>query len=447
MTGLVGLITFVVGLGVDLAGVKYIAEKNERYESEFSTYLLLKMLLILLFIGLAIFFMLFVFRPEDPLLYIIIMCNMVWMSMADVFKRALTARRAFLTLALRNSIARVIMLFFAVIFCTLVKNWYYIAILPSIEHFILVMVLLYYFVKKLNINTIEFNRKQCIKFIKYAAPLSISEGISVSIANLDKVFVGFLLTNVHVGYLAVAEKVYNFFMIIVKAFTQQLLPEISYRLSNLKKEIFAIQMEKIVFMSNLMGALMTLFIILFAEIMITLVYGEEAGPSAVILKVFTLMILIKLFFRPYHSLIYATEKQGLFLWFTVPTYAVRIILTYALIPLSIGGHVIGGSAAPISKAFAWMFPRGLYILWEVKKTFGSLFCRRAKITYILLSFAVGTYALFDMSFKQGTTIAGVLIFMLFFYSLFQFRLLDKALCRGIWEDLKNPFMKTLRDFM
>ncbi|MCF8063551.1 MAG: oligosaccharide flippase family protein [Deltaproteobacteria bacterium] len=443
MTGLVGIVTFVVDLGIDQAGMKYISQKADDYAAEFAAYLFIKGILLLLFLAAASACLVFLFRVDDVLLYVLIMSNLFWATLADIFKNTLTARREFVRLALQTNIARGAMLVAAILFCTVWKNWYYVALLPSIEFACLVLVAAPYLVTGLGIRRLPLDRSLCRKYVRYALPLSISTGISLSIANLDKVFVGHLLDKTHVGYLAAAEKVFAVFDILVKALTQQLFPEISYRLANIREQLFKQQMEKIVLMANLMATAMALAVIAYANVLIDVIYGPGFEPSAFVLKMFAALILAKLFFRPYHSLVYATEKQAVFLWFTLPTFAVRIALTYFLIPVSVGGALIAGGARPLPQPSAWVFPRGAFILALVRRTFGTTFTRPVRLLYVIFGLAAAASMFLGRltTHPVGEAAGGTAVVCLFFAALWFSRIIRRETLHELLAPIRPIFRR------
>jgi O-antigen/teichoic acid export membrane protein len=392
MMGLVGLLRFVVDLGIDRAGQKFIAEREGGFAPEFAAYLAIKSVLLTAFLALSALFFELVFRPDDPLLYFLVTANLFWISLSDLFSNVLVARRDFASLAVIKNIARVVMLGFAVLFCTVLRSWYLVAVLPSIEFFCLIVLAAPYGRRRLGLAWVRPQWRLCRRYIRFALPISLSEGISLSIANVDKVFVGHLLTDAHVGYLTVAERVYGGFLMIVKAVSQQLLPEISYRLANLKRRVFEGQMEKIVRMSNVLGTFLALAVLAYADVLIRIMYGPGLETAAFILRVFSLEILVKLFFRPYHSLIYATERHRLFLWLTLPSQGVRILATYLLVPMQLAGMVLGGAAKPLAISAVWIAPRGVAVLYTVQKAFNSLFLYRMG-TLASVFLALGALAL------------------------------------------------------
>jgi O-antigen/teichoic acid export membrane protein len=373
MTGLVGLLRFVVDLGIDQAGLKYISEKEVDFSRELSAYAAIKAVLLAVFLALSAVFLVFVFRPDDPLLYVVVAVNLFWETLADVFQNVLTARREFGPLAIRRNTARLGMLACAVLFCTGVKGFYLVAVLPTIEFALLTVLLIHYVRRGMKAGWANPGRDITMRFCRYALPISLSTGLSLSTSNLDKVFVGHLLSSVHVGYLAVAERIYGGFLVIVKAVTQQLLPEVTFRLANLEKEQFKRQMERITCMGNVLATFLALVVLIYADDLIRVAYGPGLETAAFILRVFSIEILVKLFFRPYHSLIYATERHALFLWLTLPTQAVRLALMYFLVPVQWAGVTIGGAAKPLAISAVWLAPRGVAVLWSVRRAFGTLF--------------------------------------------------------------------------
>ena len=443
MTGLVGIVTFVVDLGIDQAGMKYISQKKDDYAAEFATYLFIKGILLLLFLAAASLCMVFLFRVDDVLLYLLITSNLFWATLADIFKNTLTARREFVRLALQTNIARGVMLGAAILFCTAWKNWYYVALLPSIEFACLVLVALPSFVTGLGIRRLPLDWGLWKKYVRYALPLSVSTGISLSIANLDKVFVGHLLDKTHVGYLAAAEKVFAVFDILVKALTQQLFPEISYRLANVRERVFKQQMEKIVLMANLMATVMALALVAYGDVLIRVIYGPGFEPAAFVLKMFGALILAKLFFRPYHSLAYATEKQAVFLWFTIPTFAVRIALTYLLIPVGVGGALVAGGARPLAQAAAWVFPRGAFILILVRKMFGTTFTRPVHLLYAWFFVAAAAAMLLGRltADPAADLAAGTAVICLFLAALWFSRIVRRETVGELLEPIRSVLRK------
>lgn len=393
MNGLVGLLRFVVDLGIDLAGQKYMAEKKGSFGPEFAAYLAIKAVLLAVFLGLAALFLVFVFKPEDPLLYILVTGNIFWLSLSDVFTNVFIARRDFVSLAIVRNISRVVMLGSVVIFCTALRSWYLVAVLPTIEFLCVILLAVPFGIRRLGLGWQLPRWDMCKQYCRFALPISMSTGIALSIANVDKVFVGHLLTDAHVGYLTVAERVYGGFLVIVKAVSQQFLPEISHKLANLKDRCFAQQMEKIVRMSNVLGTFLALAVLAYADVLIRTVYGPGFETASFILRVFSLEILVKLFFRPYHSVIYATERHRLFLWMTLPSQGVRILATYLLVPLQVLGVTLGGAAKPLAIGAVWIAPRGVAVLVTVKQAFHSLFLSRigtvAWVFLVLGAIAVG----------------------------------------------------------
>jgi len=412
MTGLVGLLRFVVDLGIDRAGQKLIAEPERDFAPEFAAYLAIKGVLLTSFLALSALFLELVFRPDDPLLYLLVTGNLFWISLSDLFINMLVARRDFASLAIIRNMARVVMLGFAVLFCTVLRSWYLVAVLPSIEFFCLIILAVPYGHRRLGLSWVRPQGRLCRRYIRFALPISVTEGISMSIANVDKVFVGHLLTDAHVGYLTVAERVYGGFLMIVKAVSQQLLPEISYRLANLKRQVFERQMEKIVRMSNVLGTFLALAVLAYADVLIRTMYGPGLETAAFILRVFSLEILVKLFFRPYHNLVYATERHRIFLWLTPPSLAIRILATYLLVPLQVAGVTVGGAAKPLAISAVWIAPRGVGVLYTVRKAFDRLFLSRvgtvASVFLALAALALGLEHLVESRVIMAAIGLGVL---------------------------------------
>ena len=442
MTGLVGLLRFVVDLGIDQAALKYISEKEKDFSRELSAYAAIKAVLLAVFLALCWIFLVFVFRPDDPILYVVIALNLFWETMADVFQNVLTARREFPQLALRRNAARLGMLAAAVVFCTAVKGIYLVAVLPAIEFVLLTILLAVYVRRGMKARWVGPGRALCVRYCRYALPLSLSTGISLSTSNLDKVFVGHLLSSAHVGYLAVAERIYGGFLVIVKAVTQQLLPEISYRLANLKEKHFKRQMERITLMGNVLGTFLALVVIAFAGVLIQTAYGPGLEIAAFILMAFSLEILVKLFFRPYHSLIYATERHSIFLWLTLPTQAVRLALMYFLVPVQVAGMAIGGAAKPLAISFVWVAPRGVAVLWSVKRHFQTLFLSRTPVVYLIFclpaALAIGVNLM--VSSLLWASAAGLAILALYLLLLRLTGVLDPETVK----DLTRPIQEACR---
>lgn len=447
MTGLVGLITFVVDLGIDQAGQKYMAEKKSEFIPEFIAYFFIKVILLSIFVIIGFISVCFIFRVDDQMLFILIMSNIFCENLSGILKNTLTARRSFYQLVIRTNISRVVRLCFAILFCTQLKSIYLIALLPSIEGLCSFFTICPYILKKIKGKDIGIQKQMLKKYISYAWPLSLSTGITLSLANLDKVIIGGLVGHAYTGYLVIAEKIFLVFDIIIKAITQQLLPEITYRLANFKEKYFRLQIEKIILLTNFISTLMILILILYADLLVVIVFGAEGRQSAIILRMFALIVFAKLFFRPYNSLIFATEKHKLFLWLTIPTQMTKIGLIYFLAPQQVAGMVIGGMATPLAKGLIWFFPRGLCVLYVIKKHFNTLFLGKTKLLLLLFIFMLTLAILLDyliinyvMIIIFGIFLIGAYFSILYFANIISKEIIDQLL--DPLKDLKRKFIFT-----
>lgn len=272
----------------------------------------------------------------------------------------------------------------------------------------------------------------------YAWPLSLQAGLSSALANIDKVFIGNILTDIHVGYVAVAEKVFSFFDIIIKAITKQLLPEISFRYSHLKTQPFYIDMQKIVLMTTFVGCLLSLLILVFSDLAIYVLYGSGFDPAATILKFFILLIFAKLVLRPYFKLALVMEKHKLFPAFVLPENALRMGILYFAIPMSLFGTQIGGIAKPVSQAVSWVFPRGLYVLWQAKRSFHTLFFERSrKLVFSFVLVCLGFLLILFLDFPMmWETAIHAMMAIIYVCILIKFNIIDRKALKTI---IKSPF--------
>jgi O-antigen/teichoic acid export membrane protein len=434
MTGLVGIMTFVLDLGLNETSLKFISEKKERFQSEFFSFVIMKMTLFAMFMAIIVIFYRYGDFIQDRRLYLIIAGALGFKELDTIFKTTLTARRDFYSIWIAIVFSRTLMGLSAVMICLNRLSYYYVAMIPAVESVASLVISGIIVHKKYKIKIISPIHSDIIKkYISYAWPLSLQAGLSSALSNIDKVFIGNILSNIHVGYLAIAEKVFSLFDIIIKAITKQLLPEISFRYANLKSHQFYQDMQKIVLMTSFVACFLSLVILVFSDLVIYIMYGSGFHPAATILKFFVFLIFAKLVLRPYFKLALVMEKHKLFPVFVLPENALRIGILYFAIPMSLFGAPIGGIAKPVSQAASWVFPRGLYVMWQAKRSFHTLFFERSRhliFSFVWVCLGFGLIMFMDFS-RIWETVLQTMAAAVYVSILLKYDIIDKKVVKSI----------------
>jgi len=125
-------------------------------------------------------------------------------------------------------------------------------------------------------------------YLKEAYHIFISN-VAISIYTISTTFIlGLLTNNTIVGYFAAAEKIINAFKGLMGPVAQTIYPYVSKKVVKSKEEglIFIRKVTKFV---GLFAALISLFILIFADCLVNIILGEKYFHSIIVLKIMALL--------------------------------------------------------------------------------------------------------------------------------------------------------------
>jgi len=217
---------------------------------------------------------------------------------------------------------------------------------------------------------------------------------------------------------------------LIKPVTSTMFTEIVHRITNIPS-FFHKRFRDLVHILNFSAGILVLVLIFVSTPLVTCFFGDENVRSAFILKAFSLVLLAKLFWRPYAHVILSIEKHKLILYLEPLSLLVMLLCYYFLIPLRIGDSYLGAAALPLTEFIVWILPAGLLRIWILKAEYGDIHMLETalKIWLPLIALVAVGY-LFEYSLFVFPIV--VLAFFIVGYSL-------NVLTKDRWSDLVKPF--------
>ena len=125
-------------------------------------------------------------------------------------------------------------------------------------------------------------------YLKEAYHIFISN-VAISIYTISTTFIlGLLTNNTILGYFAAAEKIINAFKGLMGPVSQTIYPYISKKVAKSKEEGLNF-IRKVTKFVGLFSALISLFIFIFADVLVNLLLGEQYFHSIIVLKIMALL--------------------------------------------------------------------------------------------------------------------------------------------------------------
>ena len=183
-------------------------------------------------------------------------------------------------------------------------------------------------------------------YAAFAFPLIFIEVVAIFAQNMDKVMIQFLTgSSATVGIYTIPQRISAMFLIISSVVTGLLFPAFSGLYSRRDfKSIEKLTNEAVKYVSmTLIPAMVFLFV--FAEPLMTLVFGSDAVESVVVLQIFLVAVYINALRRPYSTHIVATGHMKLAFSLSVITLGINFILNMIFIPDEVLGITMLGLGA------------------------------------------------------------------------------------------------------
>lgn len=368
---LAGIFSLFADLGVSTAYNKFLAsEDNSR---DIVTYLFLKTFLIAVYIlvfSLAYFFKFRSAEIDNKFLFIafaIIVLDLI----AQFFTSTFMGKRNFLTLSVIEIVSSIAMCGYNIIACFVIVNKYFLAANLGVFHLVTIISGMAYFRhhKLLKLGKPEWSDIK--RYINYCLPIALSSVTGRFATYIDKLLLGKLIGMRELGLYQIAFRCYSGVDKLIKPVTTTMFTEIVHRITN-TPSFFHKKFRDIVQILNVSGGVLALALIFLSTPIISLVFGPENIRSAFILKLFALIILAKLFWRPYAQVILSIEKHRLILYLEPLNLLLMMVCYYFLIPLRIGDLQLGAAALPLTEFIIWTLPGGVLRIWILKREYGNI---------------------------------------------------------------------------
>lgn len=226
--------------------------------------------------------------------------------------------------------------------------------------------------------------------------------------NLDTVMLGFMKTDIDVGYYNAAVKIKNVLLGVVTSLGTVLLPRASYYIENGEVEQFKRITKKAIEFVFLIGPSMALFFILFAKEGVFFLSGDAYAPAVFPMQIIMpTLVFIGLTNIMGIQMLVPLGREKVVLYSEVAGAIVDLALNAVLIPrMAAAGAAIGTLVAEMA---VWCVQYAA-LRKDVAEAYTSI-----KVYAILLALVVGTGAsLWVKLLNQGSFVTLVLSAMLFF---------------------------------
>ncbi len=214
--------------------------------------------------------------------------------------------------------------------------------------------------KTSQINLTKNEKKGANKFLIAMAALALS---GIFFANIDRVMLGYFVQAEFIGYYTVALSLIGGISLFLSFAALVLLPIFS-RMKGKKLEIALKKSRNLIFMLSIVAFIFTL---LFAPIIISIIYGSEYALAINILRLFSLLLVFLALTALYQTYYISQGKPKKIAKLLIISTILNIVLNYILITSLLPyGHL----AAVYGASIATIISKGFYL--------GGLILRRKK---------------------------------------------------------------------
>ena len=373
--GIIGMFTLFSDLGSGTAYMKFLAS-DDSHGQDIAGYFYIKTGLIAVFCLLA--WGLYQWRYSssslDTNLFIIAFVATITDLISQLFTNTLLGHRKFVFLSKVEILGSSILFFYNIIICFLFPSLYLLALNMVIMPLCVIMGGIYYFYTN-QLSFFEIPRKATlVKYFRYAYPLAFSSMVGLFSTHFEKVIIGRLIGMKELGFYRLALGIFSGFDKVIKPVTNTLFTELSFRVGK-SADFIQTKFRDLVQTLNMFGGLLAILVIFGSRAAVEVFYGPDNIRAAVILQFFALSIISRLFWRPYRHILFAIEKHHPLAYLSLFEFLLRLGLYYLLIPLTLGGLLIGAIAMPLSEFILWVIPSGIYNITALLKRFETIHVR------------------------------------------------------------------------
>lgn len=281
-----------------------------------------------------------------------------------------------------------------------------IAVSYLISRIIYFSISLYLVLTKIGRIAISCDISKGAKVLKDSLPYGVHAILATLYFQLDTVFLHYFKGDAEVGHYQAAMRIVIASMIICEVIISAYFPVISKKI---KTDVDGfrtdgVTLNKYLFLS---GGTIAAFLVLFSDIAIKFIYGEQYIHSIFVMQLLSAVIFLRFAGASYALFITAADNQRLRAIGVAVSVVINIILNVILIP------VYGAVGAAIASIITHIVLDAIYIFFAINLTKNSFFDSYCIKGLLALAIIVG----FCLVFKQVVPIFSVFIFILLILSL------------------------------
>lgn len=290
----VSLFTALSALGLNAIVVRDLIEKERKYITLGTTFVLkffggiLSYLLLLLTV--------YILRADDKIvMYLVSILGFILIfKSSDVVKFYFESRTESKKVIVIENIVFLVFSIFKLLLIYFDAELEIFVFLLFLESFFVFISLLIYYNKKRDLKKWKFNISRAKDLLSDSWPLIISSAAWVVYSKVDQIMIGDILGDVEVGYYAAATKLSEVTCFFPSIITFSIVPSIlKYKLKDRKQ--YDLKFQHIYNFVTSVLLFLAVFVTLFSNNIIVLLYGVEYLPSSDVLKIhFWIVIFIGL---------------------------------------------------------------------------------------------------------------------------------------------------------
>jgi O-antigen/teichoic acid export membrane protein len=424
-----GVFSIFTDLGLSTAYNKFLAsDDNPR---NISAFIFLKLLLIVgyVIIFISAYFLKFRNGQTDNKLLCIVFVVLILELISQFFTATLVGKRDFAYMSVSEIIASVVLFVCTFFVCFIKPDIYVLASTRMVPPIVAIIRGVAYFRKKKAVWFLMPGIAEIRKYISFSLPIAFSNILGSLVSYIDKLVLGKLMGVNEVGLYQIAQSCYAFIDNLIKPVTSTMFTEIVHRIVNVS-DFFHKRFQDLVQILSFFGGVLAIFLIFSSTFIVVAFFGIENTRAAFIIKFYSLVVVSRLFWRPYVHVIFAVEKHRLISIIEPLGTFVLIGCYYLLIPAEVAGIHIGAAALPIGEFVSWILPTGIFRIWILKREYGETHMLEV-ILKVWLPLAVSVFV--GYLFKYSLLIFPV-VFLAFIASQYFFNIITKQR----WDELIKP---------
>lgn len=228
--------------------------------------------------------------------------------------------------------------------------WFYLVFVFDAIFYAAIVFLSYY---KVNGSFLRMNaqKERMGEILKESFPLMVIAVATIMLNRFDMVIIGRLLTKIDVGYYSAASKTVEIGSLFAVLVSLSLYPAIL----NAKKANPEIYQKRMAMLNKFLvggGLVLSVFVFLFSEVIITLLFGQKFQASQEILQILGLNIIFASFYQVSFRWYLSENLQHLMMIKTLIAVAFNIVLSVVLIQM-VG--IIGAAYSSVITSFIFSF--------------------------------------------------------------------------------------------